>query len=63
MQMCPDRGMCLEAMRIDAASAYHRGFEIVGTVSACPKRRRMGASREAGGSGGACNAPQRAGVG
>jgi hypothetical protein len=60
MQMCPVRDRCLEVMRIDAAgSVYRCGFEIAGTVAACPKRRRMGGVVASG----AGNAPQRVGVG
>jgi len=42
MQTCPNRGACLRGMGIDAASAYRCGFEIAGTVGACPRRRRLG---------------------
>lgn len=43
MQTCPNRGLCLRGMGIDAAGAYRCGFEIAGTVGACPRRRRLGA--------------------
>lgn len=41
MQTCPSRDACLKRLGIDAASAYRCGFEIAGTVRACPRGRRM----------------------